>query len=455
VNVRASHYTLEIPIDSGTVLVSWLSRSVLELDTDGVATYRSFLGAGTRRPRRGDRRAFYEVLRAGLFLIDENFDELKFLRGRVAHDRGDSEELALVIALTMGCNFGCHYCFQDRAGSAMTPDDEQRLLAYVAERIEGKKRITVQWFGGEPLQQLDQVERLSQSLIALADRRGIDYTAAIVTNGYFLTENAARRLSACRVGAAQITLEGVKSLHDRTRIADKGTSSYETILANVQAAGQLMDISVRIHVAPFSVDGIKTLLADLAARGIARSVKSIYFAPLFDYKPRDERVQFRADDKRFYDAESFARVEVALFDELARLGLPVPDVLQGAFSVCTAVRENALVAGPSGRFYKCYFELDKPQRAIGNLESGITDVAREADWLDHEIARDEECRRCPVLPICFGGCTHKWQEGAPKEVICTRLRYNAPELLSIAFGRRGEGMGASTQSDNSTTLGVG
>jgi hypothetical protein len=182
-HVRASHYTLEVPIDTGTLLVNWLSRSVLELDAEGLATFRSFLGSRARLPRKGDRRDFFEVLRAGLFLVDEQFDELKFLRERVTQDRYDSEELALVIAPTMGCNFGCHYCFQDRAGSAMTPQDEQRLLEYVAERLEGRKRLAVQWFGGEPLQQLDLIERLSRSLMALADQRGILYGAAIVTNG--------------------------------------------------------------------------------------------------------------------------------------------------------------------------------------------------------------------------------------------------------------------------------
>jgi uncharacterized protein len=450
--VRASRYTLEVPVEAGIVLVNLLSRSVLELDVDGLATYRSFLRPDARRPRSGDRRAFHDALRAGLFLIDEDFDEMAFLQARVHRDRSDSDELALVIAPTMGCNFDCHYCFQDHAGSAMTADAERQLLDYVAKRLDGKKRIAVQWFGGEPLKQLDQIERVSRSLIALAEVRGIEYGAAIVTNGFFLTEETAQRLRACRVTAAQITLEGVKTLHDRTRIADKGTSSYETILGNVRSSGHLLDINVRIHVAPFNVEGVKTLLEDLAARGMRRCIKSIYFAPLFDYKPRDGRVQFRADAKRFYNAESFAHIEVALFEELARLDLPMPDVLYGPFSVCTAVREHALVVGPSGRFYKCYFELDKPHRAFGDVGSGITDAAREADWLDHEIARDEECRRCPVLPICFGGCTHKWQEGAPKEVICTRLRYNAPQLLSIAFGRRGDGNSSKTDASDVPAL---
>jgi uncharacterized protein len=432
--VRASRYTLEIPVEPNTVLVNLLSRAVLELDADSLATYREFLVPDAKLPRRGARRELHEALRAGLFLIDDAFDELAFLRARVQRDRHDPEELGLVIAPTMGCNFACHYCFEDRTGPAMSADAERQLLDHVAAKLKGKRRLAVQWFGGEPLKELDQLERLSQGLIKLADARRIDYAAAIVTNGFLLTEEVARRLKACGVGSAQLTLEGVKALHDRTRIAEKGISSYETILANARAAAPFLDINLRVHVAPFNLGGVKSLLADLVARDIASSIKSIYFAPLFDYKPRQGRVQFHSDDKRFYDAESFASVEVELFQELKRLRLPMPDVLQGSFSVCTAVREHALVVGPSGRFYKCYFELDKPERAFGALGAGITDPGREADWLDHEIARDEECRSCSVLPLCFGGCTHKWQEGAPKEVICTRLRYNARELLSIAFG---------------------
>lgn len=431
--MRASHYTVEVPVGSGTVLVNFLSRAVLELDADGLATYRRLLSSNARRPRDHELRAFHDVLRAGLFLIEDDFDEFEFLRARVQRDRADADELALVIAPTMGCNFGCHYCFQKRDTGGLTSDGERRLLDYVGTAIQGKKRIAVQWFGGEPLKEVCQLERISRDLIALADSRGLEYAAAIVTNGFLLTEETAHRLRACRIGAAQITLEGIKALHDHTRRAPKGISSYETILANVRTAGQLLDINLRVHVAPFNVRDVKTLLADLADRGIGDCVKSIYFAPLFDYKPREGRVQFNADDKRFYDAASFAQVEVELFEELARLHLPLPDILHGPFSVCTAVREHALVVGPSGRFYKCYFELDKVDRAFGNVELGITDAAREADWLNHEIARDDECRACPVLPICFGGCTHKWQEGAPKEVICTRLRYNAPQLLSVVF----------------------
>ena len=70
--------------------------------------------------------------------------------------------------------------------------------------------------------------------------------------------------------------------------------------------------------------------------------------------------------------------------------------------------------------------------AFASLDGGIGGLQREGNWLENEIAR-EESRNCAVLPMCFGGCTYKWQEGAPKEVTCTRLRSNARELLSIAL----------------------
>jgi uncharacterized protein len=235
------------------------------------------------------------------------------------------------------------------------------------------------------------------------------------------------------IHTAQITLDGDKNLHDRTRNAGGQGNSFETILSNVAQSAPFIDIKLRIHVAPFSVLSVKRLLSNLADRGIGRMVKEVYFAPLFNYKPQPQVGQFAPDSKRFFDAKSFADVEVELFAELKTLGLPMPDLLHAPFSVCTAVRENAIVVGPSGNLYKCYFELDKPERAVGDLREGLAPSGHLQQWLDHEIARDDECRSCKFLPVCFGGCSHKWQEGAPKSVICTRLRYNADQLLPLVF----------------------
>ncbi|WP_407114274.1 SPASM domain-containing protein [Bradyrhizobium sp. LMG 9283] len=232
---------------------------------------------------------------------------------------------------------------------------------------------------------------------------------------------------------AQITLDGDKQLHDRTRSAGKGLSSFEAILSNSELAAACIEIKLRIRVAPFSVDRVKRLLTDVAERGIGNLVKELYFAPLFDYNPDPLATQFKSDTKRFFDSRSFAAVELELFGELKRLRFPMPDLLRAPFSVCTAVQENAVVIGPSGNLYICYFELDDSARSGGDVRSGISASDHLAGWLNHEIARDDECRSCKFFPICFGGCTHKWQKGADKGNICTRLKLNADGLLPLMY----------------------
>ena len=431
--MRASRYNLEIGIDGGVLLVNLLSRTVLELDSDSFETFKSLHNTDPERLADPDTALFAQALRSGLFLIDDGFDELSHLREKVRHDRYDDEELGVVIAPTMGCNFSCHYCFEDRPDALMTREVEDELLEFVARRIRGKKALAVQWFGGEPLKALDCVERVSKSLIALAGHHGAAYSAAIVTNGHFLNREVASLLKSVKVKSAQVTLDGDKRLHDRTRRTGGGESSFERLVENIIDAAPFIDVNLRIHVAPFSLPAVKRLLADLAGRGVGDAVKTIYFAPLFSYKPSSPSAQFVPGGKRFFDAESFAAVEVELFKDLQRLRLPMPDLLEASFSVCTAVRENAIVVGPSGRFYKCYFELDQPSKSVGTAGRGISPSAHLDNWLDHEIARDDECRNCTFLPVCFGGCTHKWQEDAPKRAICTRLKYNAAELLELKY----------------------
>lgn len=430
--MRASHYNVEIAMDGGVLLVNLLSRAALELDQDSFEIFKQFLD-GESADDDPELHRFLKTLKAGFFLIEDSFDELKYLRERVVRERYDTDTLQLVIAPTMGCNFGCHYCFEDRPNVLMDSETEAQLLDYVERRLSGKTALAVQWFGGEPLQAIEQLERISIGLRRAAEARSASYSAAIVTNGYLLGGEIPSLLRSLGIRTAQITLDGDKALHDRTRHTVGGGGSFETVLSNILQAARFIDVALRIHVAPFNVLSVKHLLSNLAGRNIGHAVKEIYFAPLFNYKPHKTDPQFAPDERRFFDAKSFAAVEAELFACMKALGLPMPDLLHAPFSVCTAVRENAIVIGPSGNMYKCYFELDRMDRAVGDVRVGLKESAHLQAWLSHDIARDEECQGCKFLPVCFGGCTHKWQQRAPKDVICTRLRFNSEQVLPLMF----------------------
>jgi uncharacterized protein len=63
------------------------------------------------------------------------------------------------------------------------------------------------------------------------------------------------------------------------------------------------------------------------------------------------------------------------------------------------------------------FDFSKPQ-------SDNMDVLSE--WLDYAWPDDEECVRCPLLPICLGGCPQRRREGTKE---CTPIRQMIDEYV--------------------------
>lgn len=427
--MRLSRYNLTIRRSGSVLLTNLVTRAVVEVsETD----YQDL----SRLPHglEGLPTDLRSHLAAGMFIVDEELDELEYVRHKVHEARYSSQELKLVVAPTMSCNYNCHYCFEEKAPTFLGPVEQRQILEHVARELPGKSALGIQWFGGEPLLAIEVVESLSRQLMALAESAGAGYSATLVTNGSRLTGPVSEALASLGVRSAQVTLDGDRHLHDKTRSDGEG-SSYETLLGNVAEARVFMDVQIRVHVAPFSVDRVRNLLLDLAERGLADGETEIYFSPLFQYVPvprlHGGASQFGADERRFFSAEQFAHAETGLYRQAAELGFRLPELLDASFGVCTAVQNNALVLGPRGNIYKCYFDLNNEARRVGSLSAGVAPGPRLLEWMDHEIARDAECESCTFLPVCFGGCTKKWHTGASKSTICTPFRYNWSDLVQL------------------------
>jgi uncharacterized protein len=130
--MRASKYNLEMKVDGGVLLVNLLTRAVMDLDDDSFGLFKYLSADSTNYGDDPELSRFLQVLKAGFFLIDDDFDEMNYLQEKVLRERYDSDVLAVVIAPTMGCNFSCHYCFEDRPDKIMDSEAEELLVDYVA-----------------------------------------------------------------------------------------------------------------------------------------------------------------------------------------------------------------------------------------------------------------------------------------------------------------------------------
>ena len=416
--------------------VNLLVRSAMELTPEAYEVYREAASGQLAADSSDEVESLLFSLREHGFLVADEFDELAHVRYRTRQERFDRRQLGLVIAPTMGCNFNCHYCFENKIDSTLSRLNQARLVELVARELPGRESLAVQWFGGEPLAALPVIETLSEAFIALTHRLGISYAATVITNGYLMSADVSRALAGHGVRVAQITLDGDRAQHDRVRFEKRKSGSFDTILDNIREASGHLQIKLRVHVAPYNRDSVFDLLDTLAKEGLQQHVAEIYFAPLFNYRTEMKGVAYATDSNRFMSSRDFAGVQPALLRRADELGFRIPDMLDVSYGICTAVRDNTLVIDSEGALHKCYKDVGVESAAVGNVVTGLQNGPKLQKWMDVEPPRDEECRSCRFLPVCLGGCGKQWQEKASKAVICTPLKFNMHQMLPLYFERK-------------------
>jgi uncharacterized protein len=113
-------------------------------------------------------------------------------------------------------------------------------------------------------------------------------------------------------------------------------------------------------------------------------------------------------------------VEASLFlrEEIMRRGYNFP-TLQPA--PCMVDLDDAFTVDHDGTIYKCVTLIGHPEFACGDIHQGIDQGFRETHHLGH-WQKEERCRKCGYLPLCFGGCRYMalQREGSMARVDCQK-----------------------------------
>lgn len=117
----------------------------------------------------------YDFLIKARILVDNQEDDLNVYLADVLKNRYNSSDMALTILPTRGCNFGCIYCYeQDRPNVLMNEQTEKAIVKFVCSN-SNLKRLSVVWYGGEPLLNFDSMVRLTKMFKQL----NIEYSAKL------------------------------------------------------------------------------------------------------------------------------------------------------------------------------------------------------------------------------------------------------------------------------------
>ena len=347
-------------------------------------------------------KKFSDDLFEGGFIINDDVDELKLLKLNLLQSRYRTGNLGLTIATTLACNFRCVYCYEKKARlkGEMSKEIQKDIIEFVKSKIKHLSSLSITWYGGEPLCAWSVIENLSRELIRLCEENDVAYDANIITNGYLLTKDIAKKLTEFKVKNVQITIDGPKEIHDKRRFLADGSGTYDKIMANLKECSRVLEqIGIRINTDIENIDRVKEIIQTLNEFELqSKTHITLGFVESINNSYKKEKC---------FEYSDFQRKQV----ELVKEGVlkPASFYPQPRFNYCGADSGAALVIDPEGKLYKCWCDIGVNEKIIGDIKNleKIRNMEVFTDYMLYDPTEDEECQQCICLPFCKGGCPHK------------------------------------------------
>ncbi len=432
--MKPSRYNYFYELDNGVTLAfNSASGSLAEIEAEHISRIRHLI-AHPDQARSDQDREFMEGLIAGEYLVGDAIDEAAILEAQANAHRHSTATLTLTIAPTLACNFNCEYCFEGQSAVRMSEETQKALLKFIDTKLYLSSKLLITWFGGEPTLCLPIIENLQQGLIDLAKKHQVEIEpASIISNGYLLDGNMARRLKRLGIAEVQVTLDGPPEIHDRRRRLRSGKGTFDRILDNMQETSDILDVGIRVNIDRDNADQACEVVEILRDRGLLSRVK-VYFAQV--QSAGDGCADIR---DRCYGQEEFARSQVELYRRLMDKGIYHVEYPQASGGIiCGALSNIAFVVSPTGHLFKCWEEISlDPAKSVGDIfSSELTDgqkanLAKFQTWNPFTLS---DCRECDILPICMGGCPiHSIKHDSTTSGVCSPWKFNLGDMLEIRY----------------------
>lgn len=330
-------------------------------------------------------------------IVDNSKDEMLGYINYSDEKRFNSSNFQLTIAPTMKCNFSCPYCsenFVER--NVMNDDVENHILKFFTPIIKGVENVTVNWYGGEPLLEINRMESITKKIKSIIKEPNC-YSSTIITNGLLLTEKMAKRLSDLSIKNVQITLDGSRSKHNSARfIRGKNSESFDIIANNIKNASKYLQIILRINIDYNNLDDFDLLLSQLEEFDLKKSV--------YIYVARLDNINGTCVNKCISD-EDYDNIKLKLLQKILQNGYLSTGFPCSRPNICMAVNKNSYIIDPKGSIFKCLSTIGNDEEKIGDVFSEIKNTDNLNKWLNYSF--NTKCLNCNKLPMCAGGCPLK------------------------------------------------
>lgn len=378
----------------------------------------------------------------------ERFRE--FTAGLHNHQTSKFSFGGLILLASYNCNLACKYCFQNghRPGKsdAIMP---LRLVddifnKYLPTLLPGIENPCLSIYGGEPF--LPANESVMRRALEHAKKLPGMYVVA-VTNG--TTVDVMPDIfgpGPGKVNKVQISFDGGRHQHDKSRVSAKGLPTFDKILENIRLLLDLdTRVDIRINVDRTKIATLPELLKELKARNIAGDARvDIYAYPLHGSIAGENNTDFiglgvvsKEINELNLEIEcpsTLRTTDIRRLFELAHgTGLT-------RTAYCMQTFQHYLIVDPFGDLYACSEEAGYPEFRVGHIgEAGVEFFPLRDVYKTRHISNLPDCLACSVALACGGECGVKCRSktGDLFKIHCDDMKNVILNAIRLSYERRG------------------
>ena len=287
---------------------------------------------------------------------------------------------------TTACNAKCIYCYEEGMSvRTMMPEIIEHVVNFIL-RTKRDDKITINWFGGEPLIANDIISKICYYL----DERDVSFCSKVITNATLFTKDLVKEAKDLwHLDSAQVSVDGNKYDYEiRKKYHNPSIHNYNSMMNAISyLLEQEIKVTLRCNYDSENLAGIRDFLEDIKTRfGFYKNL-SVYFAMLFQennvHRAIDERKEI-IDIIRYYRDLGMNCVAIPNRDYQLKINF------------CMADSDGKhVVIDPDGSLYHCEHLPDNVPFGHINDKDLTIDSDDRAD-----ISVDSKCRQCCFLPYC-------------------------------------------------------
>ena len=319
---------------------------------------------------------------------------------------------ALCLHIAHDCNLKCKYCFAGEGNyhgerTQMGLEVGQRAIDFVIENSGSRKNIEVDFFGGEPLLNMDTIKGIVSYAREREKTCGKHFRFTLTTNGVLLKDEEMEYLNSTMDNIV-LSLDGRKDVHDHMRPRKDGSGTYDAIVPKflkLAAKRGDRDYYVRGTYTANNLDFSEDVL-HMAELGFDQlSVEPVVLPDGSEFEIRKEHLP-----ALFGQYEKLAEELLKLRREGRKVNFFHFMIdLEGGPCVAKRLRgcgsgTEYLAVTPQGDLYPCHQFAGIHEFKLGDIFSGINRPDITDSFKRINVYAKKACRDCWARFYCSGGC---------------------------------------------------